>query len=244
MYETGRDRIGPSSMFGRLMTSRPIRIEDGRDIRGRRGRQQREARRSAAVARSPAPRGPYFLRQDNKGYYNATRLPRILHTCHYKGLLEALRLCGGWLHAAEGWVRTCSRPVTRRTRPCVDAGWLPAKSPEEELPPAGVREETRFVSLAYQLTPSASSRLLHSPSLHDSLRGRHQDPSSQVVQIREQGRGQNQETHPLLPLRPAQQHWPWSLQPPPRGSQCEVQREGQGLGAFGAAAASELCEPG
>ncbi|KAJ1148244.1 hypothetical protein NDU88_001081 [Pleurodeles waltl] len=36
-YETGRDRIGPSSMFGRLMTSRPIRIEDGRDVRGRRG---------------------------------------------------------------------------------------------------------------------------------------------------------------------------------------------------------------
>ncbi|KAJ1205609.1 hypothetical protein NDU88_001037 [Pleurodeles waltl] len=33
-YETGRDRIGPSSMFGRLMTSRPIRIEDGRDVRG------------------------------------------------------------------------------------------------------------------------------------------------------------------------------------------------------------------
>ncbi|KAJ1165631.1 hypothetical protein NDU88_006050 [Pleurodeles waltl] len=71
-------------MFGRLMTSRPIRIEDGRDVRGRRGRHGREARRSAAVARSPGPRGPYFLRQDNKGYYNATRLPRILHTCHYK----------------------------------------------------------------------------------------------------------------------------------------------------------------
>ncbi|KAJ1137167.1 hypothetical protein NDU88_003580 [Pleurodeles waltl] len=30
-YETGRDRIGPSTMFGRLTTSRPIRIEDGRD---------------------------------------------------------------------------------------------------------------------------------------------------------------------------------------------------------------------
>ncbi|KAJ1209450.1 hypothetical protein NDU88_004828 [Pleurodeles waltl] len=54
------------------MTSRPIRIEDGRDVRGRGGGQRSEAGRSAAVARSPAPRGPYFSWQDNKGYYNAT----------------------------------------------------------------------------------------------------------------------------------------------------------------------------
>ncbi|KAJ1175178.1 hypothetical protein NDU88_000469 [Pleurodeles waltl] len=82
-YETGRERIGPSSMFGRLTTSRPIRIEDGRDVRGRRGRDGERANKRG-VARWPAPRGPCFLRQDNKRYYNATRLPRILHTCHYK----------------------------------------------------------------------------------------------------------------------------------------------------------------
>ncbi|KAJ1175177.1 hypothetical protein NDU88_000468 [Pleurodeles waltl] len=81
-YETGRERIGPSSMFGRLTTSRPIRIEDGRDVRGRRGRDGERANKRG-VARWPAPRGPCFLRQDNKRYYNATRLPRILHTCHY-----------------------------------------------------------------------------------------------------------------------------------------------------------------
>ncbi|KAJ1148243.1 hypothetical protein NDU88_001080 [Pleurodeles waltl] len=53
-YETGRDRIGPSSMFGRLMTSRPIRIEDGRDVRGRRGREgeKREEARCCALAGS------------------------------------------------------------------------------------------------------------------------------------------------------------------------------------------------
>ncbi|KAJ1194629.1 hypothetical protein NDU88_003917, partial [Pleurodeles waltl] len=36
---------GPSSMFDRLLTSRPIRIEDGRDVRGR--REGRVRKRSA-----------------------------------------------------------------------------------------------------------------------------------------------------------------------------------------------------
>ncbi|KAJ1110660.1 hypothetical protein NDU88_008008 [Pleurodeles waltl] len=36
--------LGPSSMLDRLLTSRPIRIEDGRDVGGRRkeGRAERE----------------------------------------------------------------------------------------------------------------------------------------------------------------------------------------------------------
>ncbi|KAJ1181947.1 hypothetical protein NDU88_007146 [Pleurodeles waltl] len=53
-YETGRERIGPSSMFGRLTTLRPIRIEDGRDVRGRRGRdgERREQARCCALAGS------------------------------------------------------------------------------------------------------------------------------------------------------------------------------------------------
>ncbi|KAJ1196613.1 hypothetical protein NDU88_000479 [Pleurodeles waltl] len=53
-YETGRERISPSSMFGRLTTSRPIRIEDGRDVRGRRGRdgERREQARCCALAGS------------------------------------------------------------------------------------------------------------------------------------------------------------------------------------------------
>ncbi|KAJ1204752.1 hypothetical protein NDU88_000190 [Pleurodeles waltl] len=44
-----RDRTGLSSMFMRLMTPQPIRSEDGRDVRGRRGGKA-EARTKRGVA--------------------------------------------------------------------------------------------------------------------------------------------------------------------------------------------------
>ncbi|KAJ1181331.1 hypothetical protein NDU88_006539 [Pleurodeles waltl] len=43
-YETRGTGFGPSSMFDRLLTSRPIRIEDGRDVRGwREGREKEQS---------------------------------------------------------------------------------------------------------------------------------------------------------------------------------------------------------
>ncbi|KAJ1213295.1 hypothetical protein NDU88_000933 [Pleurodeles waltl] len=59
-YETRETGFGPSFMFDRLLTSRPIRIEDGRDVRGRReGREKSGARRRDSAVLSPSPRGPY-----------------------------------------------------------------------------------------------------------------------------------------------------------------------------------------
>ncbi|KAJ1154663.1 hypothetical protein NDU88_007406 [Pleurodeles waltl] len=43
-YETRGTGFGPSFVFDLLMTSRPIRIEDGRDVRGRcEGKRERSA---------------------------------------------------------------------------------------------------------------------------------------------------------------------------------------------------------
>ncbi|KAJ1107505.1 hypothetical protein NDU88_004895 [Pleurodeles waltl] len=76
--------LGPSSMLDRLLTSRPIRIEDGCDVGGRRKEERAEARRRDRLVFLPAPRGPYCLwHGEIKNDSNATRLPRILHSCHY-----------------------------------------------------------------------------------------------------------------------------------------------------------------
>ncbi|KAJ1172859.1 hypothetical protein NDU88_004701 [Pleurodeles waltl] len=47
-YETSGDSFGPSFMSDRLLTSRPIRIEDGRDVRGW-GLMRRRAEREDAT---------------------------------------------------------------------------------------------------------------------------------------------------------------------------------------------------
>ncbi|KAJ1171498.1 hypothetical protein NDU88_003359 [Pleurodeles waltl] len=54
-------------MSDRLLTSRPIRIEDGRDVGGRREGEKSGARRRDRVVFLPAPRGPYCLQPDSSG---------------------------------------------------------------------------------------------------------------------------------------------------------------------------------
>ncbi|KAJ1098563.1 hypothetical protein NDU88_003672 [Pleurodeles waltl] len=60
-YETRTAKCGPSSMLYRLLTSRPIRIEDGRDVGGRREGEGIGARERRLVVLSAAPRGLYCL---------------------------------------------------------------------------------------------------------------------------------------------------------------------------------------
>ncbi|KAJ1089440.1 hypothetical protein NDU88_002591 [Pleurodeles waltl] len=60
-YETRTAKCGPSSMLYRLLTSRPIRIEDGRDVSGRREGERSGARERRLVVLSAAPRGLYCL---------------------------------------------------------------------------------------------------------------------------------------------------------------------------------------
>ncbi|KAJ1098565.1 hypothetical protein NDU88_003674 [Pleurodeles waltl] len=60
-YETRTAKCGPSSMLYRLLTSRPIRIEEGRDVGGRREGEGSGARERRLVVLSAAPRGLYCL---------------------------------------------------------------------------------------------------------------------------------------------------------------------------------------
>ncbi|KAJ1170976.1 hypothetical protein NDU88_002847 [Pleurodeles waltl] len=60
-HETRAAECGPSSMLDYLLTSRPIRIKDGRDVGGgARGRISGAGEMRLAVL-AAAPRGPYCL---------------------------------------------------------------------------------------------------------------------------------------------------------------------------------------
>ncbi|KAJ1181332.1 hypothetical protein NDU88_006540 [Pleurodeles waltl] len=73
--------FGPSSMFDHLLTSRPIRIEDGRDVRGRREGREKKAEREDATRRRSRRLlvGLIVSGMKIKNDSNTTQLPRILH---------------------------------------------------------------------------------------------------------------------------------------------------------------------
>ncbi|KAJ1211213.1 hypothetical protein NDU88_006574 [Pleurodeles waltl] len=60
-HETRAAECGPSSMLGCLLTSRPIRIEDGRDVGGGARGRGSGARAMRLAVLAAAPRGPYCL---------------------------------------------------------------------------------------------------------------------------------------------------------------------------------------